>query len=395
MTSPKESLLARGIAPKTLLELVQSTAPFLFVPGWLERTIPDAAQRAPHLVRLLTLQAQLEAGQESSLTHADYFALCVSAHFATVTTLVPTDVDNQIRQKLWPANLPLETALELKRLVLEARGWDVQALSRRVVVGPESGKRLTGHAGEWLTIAIPAYATLKMRKHREAQEVADAVLDELRLEAEVYREFKRARNGVGLLLAATTIAHNLGDLDRVIDAWRVPASDALFRAVYRTGHEGGERFEGTLLEAGQLNKAMMAVENHRHLPLRAPRCLRRSEDFLVPIAPFLDGWGERVARHPLLSFEEKAEVVAALVDGWERLNAKPGGPVGYARALAGLLGEVPGGEQAIYAELPARYARVLKSGPLRAQLAQPRARFEEQWASMALRQVGVRSRPAS
>lgn len=387
MSTSKEPALPRGIAPKTLIELVQSTAPFLFAPGWLDTHVLEAPARAPHLVRLLQVYAQLEAGQEPSLSHGAYFALCVSAHFATVTTFVPTDVDNQIRQKLWPASLPLETALEMKRLVLEARGWDIQALSRRVVTGPESGLKLTGHAGEWLTIAIPAYAILKMRKHPEAQEVADAVLDELKLEAAVYREFKRARNGMGLLWAATTIAHNLGDLDRVLDAWQVPSSDPLFRRVYRVGHEGPERFEGTLIEAGQLNKAMMAVENHRHLPLRAPRCLRRSEDFLLPIAPFLDAWGACVARHTLLSFEEKAEVVGALVDGWERLNQKPGGPVGYARALAGLLEQVPGGEQAIYAELPARYARVLKSGPLRSQLAQPRSRFEEQWASMALRFV--------
>ena len=81
--------------------------------------------------------------------------------------------------------------------------------------------------------------------------------------------------------SATVIAHNLGDLDRVLEAWNVPDEDPLKVEVYKAGHERPERFGGTLLEAGNLNKAIMADENHRNFALRKPKCLRRSADYLI------------------------------------------------------------------------------------------------------------------
>lgn len=388
----------RGIAPRALLEAVYNTIPFLFDAMTDETVLKDA----PHLQRLRAFYAALQAGQEPALSHLEYYLLCLSAHHATVSSLVPTDVDNQIRQKLWAPNLPLEVLLALKDAVMDSRGWECRFVSRRFVLHPQSGEVLSGHAGEWLSTIGACYGALcralKARKvdaggdstalEGAVKEVATAILDEVNREAGIYAALKKARDGIGVLKASTIIAHNLGDLDRVLDLWEIPAKDALKSRVYKAGLEDPSRFGGVLVEAGALNKAHMAVENHRHFPLREPKCLRRRADMLVPLGPFLDEWGLCVGGHDALTVEEKAEVVVVLVEGHERLNKVPGGPMGYARALAGLLERFPGGMSVLEDLVSARIARTLKAGPLRMLIGVPRKRFEDQWAGYALGKRG-------
>src|SRR6185312_2414745 len=117
-----------------------------------------------------------------------------------------------------------------------------------------------------------------------------------------------------LLRAATTVAHNLGDLSRVVEAWPALEGLAELRAIYmRLGHAPSARFGDRFARAGALNKAEMADENHRFLALRKARGLRRSRDLLLPIGPFFDAWGATVATHPALDARDRAEVVAALL----------------------------------------------------------------------------------
>jgi hypothetical protein len=131
---------------------------------------------------------------------------------------------------------------------------------------------------------------------------------------------------------------------------------------------------------------MMALENHRHFALRGARPLRKGTDFLIGIGPFFDEWGARVASHPSLSGEEKGLIAEHLIDGFEFLAAKNGPtPVGYARALAGMLERFPGGLQSLSNYLPAKLARTLKAGPLRTYCVIPQARFEEQMSQAAFR----------
>ncbi len=143
----------------------------------------------------------------------------------------------------------------------------------------------------------------------------------------------------------------------------------------------------SLVEAGALNKAQMALENHRHFALRAVKSLRRSADLMLPIGPFFDDWGRVVARHPLLSPTDVAEIVEALVLGWVRLGKTPDAPVplGYPRALAGILDAFPGGMSALSKLIPAKLERDLKAGPLRTLIQVPQSRFEEHRASFAIK----------
>jgi hypothetical protein len=254
--------------------------------------------------------------------------------------------------------------------------------------------------GEWFSVAAGAYGATRRRAPERAAEIAGMILREVRRHAEIYSDFSSARDGVGMLKTATLIAHNLGDLDRVLEMWNLPAEDPLVEAVFKMGH-GSASGSGSasrsdpgrvLAQAGALNKSFMAHENHRHFALRAVKALRRSADLLLPIGPFFDAWGRTVARHPALSPAEVASVVSELVLGWERLGkaaaekalkAQQGGPeappapVGYARALAGILDAFPGGMAALSKLIPARVERDLKSGPLRVLISVPQARFEE------------------
>jgi hypothetical protein len=389
MQEPISESFPRGIAPQILLAQVRNTVPFLFEQG------SEDFDRAPYLQTLREM-ARRPAAELETLSHFDYFKLCVSAHFGTVSSFVPTDVDNQIRFRLWSPQLPLETTGEMARLVLEARNWDLTVISERLVRGPSTGRVLSGMHGEWFSIAAAAYCATRKKAPELAAELDRAIRAELLQEAETFAEFARARDGVGLLKAATTIAHNLGDLDRVMDQWNLEDEDPLRVDCYKTGHadqalpkdpalRDARRW---LLQAGHLNKeplafTSMADENHRHFALRAAKCLRRSRDLLLPIAPFYDDWGARVGKHPALSPEEVAEIVECLMEGFEKLK-----PVGrtqtYPRALAGIESTFPGGLSRLCQYLPSKTAKTLRSGQLRTFCSVPRRRFEEQLSAHGL-----------
>lgn len=57
------------------------------------------------------------------------------------------------------------------------------------------------------------------------------------------------------------------------------------------------------------------------------KALRRSAETLLPLPPFLDAWGARVAQ-----LDECAEVLEALVVGCRKIE----GQQGYYRAIAGM-----------------------------------------------------------
>ena len=352
----KEIRVRPGITPGDLVGAVRNTIPFIFADPerWLVL--------APH-VRPLFEPLNFD-------DPVSYFHLCLVAHHATVSSFVPTDVDNQIRKKLWTSNTD-ETLLRMYRLVVESHAWDYRPLSARFVESPVSGARLAGHHGEWLSTAVAAYGALRKRAPEQAAEIAARMDAEITQESAIFADFVKAGDGCNALRAATLIAHNLGDFERVVVDWNL-AGDAILQFPVLTG--------AVLRTAGELNKLKMAVENHRHFPLRRPRALRKSAAFLLPLGPFLDDWGIRLCKGGVLTAEELAEIVEALVDGSQLLE----GTVGYARALAGIESAFPGGASALHAHLPAKVSRTLKSGALRSLISQPRQRFESQWSHAAI-----------
>ena len=366
-----------GIQPRLLLSQVQNTAPFIF-----------DSEFPPHKIQSPTEIAYIQELRKSLFTagYVDeifrnkslYFKYCLSAHFATVATFVPTDVDNTIRFKLWSYGDPV---FEMAETVIQSRFWNTNIVSTRWVKSPVSGNVLGGHLGEWFSVAVAAYAANYKINPEIAQELQHLIRKEQDQHAQIFADFIQAKDGIGTLKTSALIAHNLGDMERVMEMWNFPEPETL-----RTQNKNSLEL---LERAGNLNRETMAVENHRHLPLRIPRCLRRSVDLLLPIGPFFDSWGQTVAQHPALSSEEVGKIAEALVDGWEKLNRKNSktptkGPIGYARALAGILETFPGGLQELSHYLPSKISRTLKAGELRSLCSIPQSRFQEQWNRMGL-----------
>jgi len=142
------------------------------------------------------------------------------------------------------------------------------------------------------------------------------------------------------LSVVTTVAHNVGDLSRVVDTWAPAHAESELGLRYRRlGHEDGARFDGAFVFAGNLNKERMALENHRFLPLRGPRALRRERAFLLPFGPYFYEWGRLIGSTQLLDDDERAEILLALVRVHELRTEERG----CLRAIAGIHVAVSGG----------------------------------------------------
>lgn len=339
-----------------LVEQVRNTAAWL----WLD-------PRCAPLTALFDTAVDEPLESPDALVRA--FRLRLAAHFATVATFVPTDVDAHIRHHAWVAVADAAVFVRARECLEEATARDASAVSDRVTDG------LSGHDGEWLSVRAGALGrALVLGLDDEAAAIAAQIDAELDREQRLFAgALGRGAPATTALALATTIAHNLGDLSRVVDAWPRSARAAEFQARYsRLGHADGARHGADFLLAGTLNKELMALENHRFLALRKPRALRRSRSLLLPIGPWFDAWGERVARSEHLDDADRAEVVTALVE----LHLRSPAQEGCLRALAGIHRETRGGLASYGAALPARLRKELGRGRIREAIDVPRERFE-------------------
>ena len=368
-----------GISPGTLLDAVEGTAPFVFGGS---NALPEGDRHG--YIRILRMAKQ-SLPDEHDLW--DYFDLCLSAHFATVGTFVPTDVDLAIRQKLWKSVQAESTFDPLWNRVSEMESWDETGVSARRVRTP-SGLKLSGHQGEWFSVAMGAYGCArKSNPHRigEIRERIEAVwklqeraLLELR---EAFAENPGPASMKDYLSGVAAVAHNLGDLDRMFDAWEIEDTDILKRRVYRSGHEDARSPKPLFIEAGRVYQAMIANENHRNFALRGPKGLRRSPAFLLPFGLFLDDWGKALVREGrldgVLEDGDFREIIEALVLGWKKLN-----PLsiytsqGYSRALVGMASAF-GSVKVLEGFLPPAVRKELIEGGLKTLLSVSQEAFEK------------------
>jgi hypothetical protein len=282
----------------------------------------------------------------------------LTAHYATVATFVPTDVDARIRHHVWQAIEDQATFASACAAIERVERHDVRLVSARVIMAEGC---LSGHDGEWLAVRAGAIGRGCVRGFSCDDLVA-------RVDAELDREERALTaafadgDAVRALSIATIVAHNLGDLSRVVVDWpRHPALDDLRLRWSRLGHADGARPRRAFVVAGALNKARMAHENHRFLPLRAPRALRSSRALLLPIGPWFDTWGETVARSSDLGDDDRAEVLAALLE----LHGRDANQEGCLRAIAGLHRATRGGIERFVPNLPARMRKDALRGRVR------------------------------
>jgi hypothetical protein len=304
--------------------------------------------------------------------------LLLAAHFVTVATFVPTDVDTRIRHHLWWLLDTEEQLLAGLAHVDEAASWDPARVSARLVEAKGLGA-VCGHQGEWFSVWAGALGrALALGADRARDHAIGRIEDELLREAKIFDAVLHAGDPLDVLRISTVLAHNLGDLSRVVEAWpkTLPDPDGLRDRFMRLGHEHVERYGGSFVLAGAINTPIMAPENDRFLALRPARPLRKARALLLPIGPFFDDWGELIGRTPLLDEDERVEVVAALIETHLQRPTQ----VGCMRALAGFDRTFHGGLLAIEDALPARERKLVRGGPIREQLGVDRTRFEARMA---------------
>lgn len=345
----QSKLVLNGIAPNLLLKDVEVTAPWLF-----QGEISTEGEKKEYLKKLVFYKKNLKLLGHINLT--EYFYLCMSAHWATAGTFVPTNVDNQIREGLWRHGEVGRHIEKMARITIESWLWDYEDVTNRKSYNLKANQVMSTHEGTWLSVAIGAYCALKRNKREAlANEVYEVILAEVQKEEKLLLELQDSRDHINFLRSSALMAHNFGDLDRVIDQWEMDHDDPAVKRIYKLGHKPNESYSKILVFTGNVNKAFLSVENHRHMSLRQPKCLRRSHDFLVPVGPFMEEWGERLGSSQKLSAEEKAEIIVALHEGFSRQDLARG----YVRAFRGMLKSM-GGMDSLERVLPFDFMNDLK-----------------------------------
>ena len=331
-----------GIAPNILLTHVANTAPFLFN-GELDTSRP----KRNYLAKLVFYKKNLNLLKNINLS--EYFYICMSAHWATAGTFVPTDVDNQIREGLWKHPEIKKHIEKMADMTIDSWTWDYEQVTNRKSYNVDRGQVMSTHEGTWLSVAIGAYnALMKNKLESKAKEVADVILAEADKEEKLLLELREKRDHVNFLRSTALMAHNFGDLDRVIDQWEMKDDDPFKKRIYKLGHKLNEHYHPILVFSGQVNKHFLSVENHRHMSMRQAKCLRKSNQFLIPVGPFMDKWGRDLGSSPILSMDEKGEIVCAFLEGFKRQDQA----LGYVRAFHGMMSVLPKGLDSLEQNIP-------------------------------------------
>jgi hypothetical protein len=364
------------ISPAGLLELIWNTAPYLRtrLPG-VRQSAPVAELAEPvdgFLHILAAVSADPEARREDALPW--YFALCLASHHSTVATYVPTDVDSKIRGLLWRETKDPETLRTMFRLGLAMHGWTLNGYSLRTIECGAQG-RVSGHDGEWLSVMAGALGRFQALGDDEYAALSHAAIHaELIREAHAFVDVCLAPGReLDTMRVAMSITHNLGDLNQGISFWSGPAKISPGALQFeRLAQENVTGYGGFFQWPGALYKELLASEGHRHYPLRAVKPLRRAAELMLPLGPFLDEYGARLATTKLLDMAEKAEVLDAIVRGCRKVPNQ----FGYYRAIAGFREASTRVFDDSVARLPTSSQKLLKEPEMRRKTAVARRSFE-------------------
>jgi hypothetical protein len=386
------------IGPRTLLGLVEGTAPWLFDGGHPESAllpVTHGRRVSDHAVGELGWWAMLRHGGLLEAREAprpeevtDYFALCLAAHFGSVATYVPTDVDAKIRHALWLDQTDAAELARMRELALGTKEWRVTSVTARYVTVDGHGD-FSGHDGERLSVLGGGWIG-----HLAAGDAAGAESFEAAIDAELTRE-ARAFDALGrqrgreldVLGLAAILTHNAGDVMQALGSKAGSVVPEVRRRRYADlARERFERYGGAFGRAGLLYRSLLAAEGHRNYPLREVKDLRQSHALLLPMSPFLDIWGERLARWPKFDAAARARIVTALVLGCKKVAVQEA----YYRALAGLDRALQGGLEspALTAHYGTAVKRELRHATLRQKLAVRRESFESRYVKEVRRVLG-------
>ena len=181
------------------------------------------------------------------------------------------------------------------------------------------------------------------------KDIEEVILLEIEKEEKLLLQFKKEGDHLNFLRTSALVAHNLGDLDRVIDQWKLEEDDPMRKRIYKLGHHLNDSHPSQIfVYSGEVNKKFLSLENHRHMSMRQPRGLRKSQSLLIPVGPFMDDWGKVIGGSQVLTTLDKVEVITAFMEGFKRQDQA----LGYVRALKGMIEAMPGGLNALERDLP-------------------------------------------
>lgn len=322
-----------GIAPNILLKHVENTAPFIF-----QGEVDSTSENCKFIEKLRFYKKNLKLLKNIDL--AEYFHICLCAHWSTAGTFVPTDVDNQIRKTLWTHGTIQKYIEKMAITTMDSWKWDYSQVTNRKSYNRLNNEVMSTHEGTWLSVAIGAYCALVKNKKTElASQMAEIILSEIKKEENILIQLREDQDHINFLRAAPLMAHNFGDLDRVMVQWEMDENDLFYKKIFNLGHKLNSDYDPILVYTGKVNKEFSSKENHRHMSMRQPKCLRKSYKFLIPVGPFMDDWGHTLGSSDNLSLGEKAEIVSALFEGYKRQDQAHG----YIRAYKSLLSEMEDG----------------------------------------------------
>ncbi len=372
------------IGPLRLVDQVRTTEPWLFDgnahcpvdPPTVGERLWQHAEHPLGWLAVLRRHRTVTATETPTVEQlTDYFALCVACHFTSCASWVPTDVDTKIRAHLW--FMPREEAEReaMVRVALATLTWDLRPVSTRHIA-TEHGF-ISGHGGECLSVILGGMLAMQKAGDVErARILHESAMAELVREAAGFESVLATRGReLDVLKLAAAITHNAGDVDQGLSAEFGTKFGLSERPLYaKLAHGGNERFGGSFARAANIYKTLMASEGHRNYPLREIRPLRKDPRLLFPIAPFLDEWGELLARFDGFNDADRAEIAGGLLTAPRRVT----GQQGYYRALAGLNAGLNGGleSSAIVSRLGSAAKKALKDTELRKLMAVPRQSFE-------------------
>ncbi len=381
---PKQTF-ANFIAPETLVDIVRNTAPFLFDRDVLEIT-PTYSNERLHFTleetpywRIVRNSGDIKSTPKPSEQEwVRYFELCVASHFSTVATFVPSDVDSKIRNHLWfDRKLSRDALTAMKAIALATDDWDVRAVTQSWV--PDAtGRSMSGHDGEKLSILTAGMQALLLHGDKAGSDELEAcAIRQVERESQAFLALVESKGRErDMLMLAAVITHNAGDIDQ---GFSVGHPHPLREQLGRLAHERPERFGGAYAIAAKLYRELLSAEGHRNYPLRAMRELRVDPDLMKPPSPFLDPWGERLARRRGWNSRDKALVLQGLMEACARVR----GQVAYYRAIAGMNGAVSGGVDQLAKELSVNARKTLKEPQFQRALQTSREQFEGELARRA------------
>lgn len=326
----------KGVELKLLHQHVKNAAPYLF---------HSEHQNDLFLKEISSYSVTDLEEREKNIE--SYFRVCMQAHWSTCGSFVPADVDNGIRLNLWKENLNANQLQSFFETTAESFSWNYHPVTAKIVTS--SYGPISTHEGTWFAVAVAAYAkAVEVKNQTWAKKIFDMIWDEVKREESISLEVYKSGDTIKFLKLCALVAHNLGDLDRVFDMWKINDQDPLKLSVYKASQHKKENLSSIFHGIYWVNRMFMAPESHRHFIFRHLRPLRRNADLMLPFSPFLDSWGEKIVNHANLDEQEKGEILMGCLQGIEKMPKTSA----YVRALSGILKASHGGLEVYYKILP-------------------------------------------